>query len=201
VCPLQTAGIEGTRLTAMEAVQELGLKGLYRGAPATLARDIPFSVCFFSSYGWLKVRGGVCGACVGGRMEAVWGVVTASRQQADCRLPCTGSPGGQDLPAALLANVPSPQSQPWPGGGLPQPCRCNAAPSNACAEVSLSLHAGGVANGLRALSLLLRPLTYLPHCVNCRPCTKFNRTTGRKMLMAKPTLERYSSQVGWFWQA
>ena len=51
---LQTASLEGVKLSPMQAVNELGIKGLYRGAPATLARDIPFSVAFFALYGHLK---------------------------------------------------------------------------------------------------------------------------------------------------
>ncbi|KAJ1678240.1 mitochondrial aspartate-glutamate transporter agc1, partial [Spiromyces aspiralis] len=34
-------------LTARQVVQSLGLKGLYRGTPATLLRDVPFSFIFF----------------------------------------------------------------------------------------------------------------------------------------------------------
>jgi hypothetical protein len=33
--------------TAGEVLRELGLRGLYRGAAATLMRDIPFSIIFF----------------------------------------------------------------------------------------------------------------------------------------------------------
>merc|ERR1711879_474576 len=34
----------------MEVVRGLGISGLYRGAPATLARDVPYSMLFFPAY-------------------------------------------------------------------------------------------------------------------------------------------------------
>ena len=37
-------------------VRQLGLSGLYTGVVATLARDIPFSMCYFSMYSQLKRR-------------------------------------------------------------------------------------------------------------------------------------------------
>lgn len=36
--------------SAMQVVRDLGLRGLYRGAPATWARDIPYSMIFFPAY-------------------------------------------------------------------------------------------------------------------------------------------------------
>lgn len=42
--------------TTMQVVRELGLAGLYTGARATLMRDIPFSMLYFSAYGWLRQR-------------------------------------------------------------------------------------------------------------------------------------------------
>lgn len=45
-----------TSQTTMQVVKELGFKGLYMGAPATLLRDIPFSMLYFSTYGWLRQR-------------------------------------------------------------------------------------------------------------------------------------------------
>jgi Mitochondrial carrier protein len=35
------------RPTAMDVVRKLGLKGMYKGTAATLARDVPFSFIFF----------------------------------------------------------------------------------------------------------------------------------------------------------
>lgn len=40
--------------SALEVVRELGLKGLYRGAPACLLRDIPFSSIYFPTYANIK---------------------------------------------------------------------------------------------------------------------------------------------------
>ena len=40
--------------TTMQVVRELGFAGLYTGASATLMRDIPFSMFYFSTYGWLR---------------------------------------------------------------------------------------------------------------------------------------------------
>ena len=51
---LQTAALNGETVTMGETVKEMGLKGLYRGAPSTLFRDIPFSAMFFCTYGVLK---------------------------------------------------------------------------------------------------------------------------------------------------
>eukprot|EP01122_Echinamoeba_exundans_P005859 TRINITY_DN1602_c0_g1_i1.p1 TRINITY_DN1602_c0_g1~~TRINITY_DN1602_c0_g1_i1.p1 ORF type:complete len:307 (+),score=73.62 TRINITY_DN1602_c0_g1_i1:28-921(+) len=42
--------------TTMQVVKELGFFGLYTGARATLLRDIPFSMLYFSTYGWLRQR-------------------------------------------------------------------------------------------------------------------------------------------------
>jgi len=38
------------RVSAIQVVKDLGIKGLYRGAPATWARDIPYSMIFFPTY-------------------------------------------------------------------------------------------------------------------------------------------------------
>ena len=38
------------RTTTMGVVRGLGLKGLYQGSLATLARDVPFSILFFPGY-------------------------------------------------------------------------------------------------------------------------------------------------------
>ncbi|KAJ1929131.1 mitochondrial aspartate-glutamate transporter agc1 [Tieghemiomyces parasiticus] len=42
------------RPTALGIVRQLGLRGLYRGTPATLLRDVPFSIFFFPSHAILK---------------------------------------------------------------------------------------------------------------------------------------------------
>ena len=43
-----------TSLTPFEAINELGLRDLYKGSAVTLARDIPYNVLFFLSYIYLK---------------------------------------------------------------------------------------------------------------------------------------------------
>ncbi|KAG0039359.1 hypothetical protein BGZ82_008581 [Podila clonocystis] len=45
------------RPTAMGIVRNLGLRGLYRGTPATLMRDVPFSIMFFPLNSFLKLQG------------------------------------------------------------------------------------------------------------------------------------------------
>lgn len=42
------------RLTAVQVVQSLGLRGLYKGAGVCLMRDIPYAVIFFPMYGNVK---------------------------------------------------------------------------------------------------------------------------------------------------
>jgi len=42
------------RRGTIEIVKRLGLKGMYRGAPATWARDIPYSMIFFPAYANVK---------------------------------------------------------------------------------------------------------------------------------------------------
>ena len=49
---LQLASKEGSNLS--QVVKDMGLRGLYKGTFATLARDVPFSVIFFSFHGYLK---------------------------------------------------------------------------------------------------------------------------------------------------
>ncbi|KAJ3364889.1 hypothetical protein HDU91_002400 [Kappamyces sp. JEL0680] len=52
---------EGAQLTAVQVIQKLGLRGLYKGTTATLARDVPFSLMFFSMQATLKKWGTVPG--------------------------------------------------------------------------------------------------------------------------------------------
>ncbi|KAG0049804.1 hypothetical protein BGZ83_005392 [Gryganskiella cystojenkinii] len=59
---MQVAGSQklepgATRPTAMGIVRNLGLRGLYRGTPATLMRDVPFSIMFFPLNSFLKLQG------------------------------------------------------------------------------------------------------------------------------------------------
>jgi hypothetical protein len=51
---LQLAGLRNESKSAMDVVRELGPRGLYRGTAATLGRDVPFSVIFFSLSAVLK---------------------------------------------------------------------------------------------------------------------------------------------------
>lgn len=47
-------GEEFTKRSAAWVIRNLGLKGLYRGAPACLMRDMPFSAIYFPTYSHLK---------------------------------------------------------------------------------------------------------------------------------------------------
>ena len=51
---MQLAALNGVKTTPMKIVKDLGIPGLYTGAAATLARDIPFSIVFFATYGELR---------------------------------------------------------------------------------------------------------------------------------------------------
>jgi solute carrier family 25 (mitochondrial aspartate/glutamate transporter), member 12/13 len=42
------------RMTTVQVVQQMGIKGLYSGTLATLSRDVPFSLLFFPGYANLK---------------------------------------------------------------------------------------------------------------------------------------------------
>ena len=42
------------RKTTIEVVKSLGVRGMYSGTLATLARDVPFSLLFFPGYANLK---------------------------------------------------------------------------------------------------------------------------------------------------
>jgi len=52
---LQHTVPEAERMTASQIVKHLGVKGLYRGAAATWARDIPYSMIFFPAYSNVKL--------------------------------------------------------------------------------------------------------------------------------------------------
>ncbi len=70
------------RMTAIQVVKQMGLKGLYTGTAATLSRDVPFSLLYFPGYANLKalladergnnsftdnlIAGGVAGAIAAG---------------------------------------------------------------------------------------------------------------------------------------
>jgi len=42
--------------SSLQIFRELGLRGLYKGTPATLLRDVPFSIMFFPSHAYLKQK-------------------------------------------------------------------------------------------------------------------------------------------------
>jgi len=44
------------RQTTMQVVKGLGIKGMYTGTMATLARDVPFSILFFPAYANIKKK-------------------------------------------------------------------------------------------------------------------------------------------------
>jgi len=51
---LQSLLPEAERMSASQIVKNLGISGLYRGTPATWARDIPYSMIFFPTYSNVK---------------------------------------------------------------------------------------------------------------------------------------------------
>jgi len=97
-CQLQANLPEAERVGTLEVVRRLGLKGLYRGAPATWARDIPYSMIFFPTYAnakkWLTdpvtgessiaknlAAGTLAGMCAAGLMTPCDVVKTRFQQQ------------------------------------------------------------------------------------------------------------------------
>lgn len=46
---------EAERMSAVQVVKQMGLKGLYTGTVATLSRDVPFSLIYFPGYANLKL--------------------------------------------------------------------------------------------------------------------------------------------------
>ncbi|EFA81635.1 putative transmembrane protein [Heterostelium album PN500] len=51
---MQISGEGGAKASLREVVSELGLRGLYKGTAATLLRDVPFSMVYFSMYARIK---------------------------------------------------------------------------------------------------------------------------------------------------
>jgi len=46
-----------TKLSGWDVAKQLGIKGVYKGTTATLARDVPFSIVFFSLVSNIKNAG------------------------------------------------------------------------------------------------------------------------------------------------
>lgn len=69
-----------TTSNMIDVVKTLRLTGLYKGAGATLARDVPFSVMFFQGSAWLRQRlgGGYEGTLVGGVVAGAVAAVLAT---------------------------------------------------------------------------------------------------------------------------
>jgi hypothetical protein len=42
--------------TGLQAFRRLWFRGLYQGLPATLTRDVPFSIVYFGTFGYLDER-------------------------------------------------------------------------------------------------------------------------------------------------
>ncbi|CDF32872.1 unnamed protein product [Chondrus crispus] len=53
---MQSAASRGRAVNTLQMIRQLGLAGLYKGTPATLFRDIPFSIVFFSMNAALRQR-------------------------------------------------------------------------------------------------------------------------------------------------
>lgn len=52
---MQVMAMEGVKgVSPLTVLSQLGLKGMYTGLSATILRDVPFNIVFFSSYGLLK---------------------------------------------------------------------------------------------------------------------------------------------------
>jgi hypothetical protein len=51
---LQNLKPAAERLSAMQVVKSLGLRGLYKGTPVTWARDVPYSIVFFPLYSEMR---------------------------------------------------------------------------------------------------------------------------------------------------
>lgn len=52
---MQLQGESGAKLTAVDTIKGLGLRGLYKGTAACWLRDVPFSIVFFPLFANLKI--------------------------------------------------------------------------------------------------------------------------------------------------
>jgi len=107
------------RKGTMEVVKSLGLRGMYRGTPATWCRDVPYSMVFFPTYSnaraYLADENGECsivknlmsgtiaGACSAGLMTPMDVIKTRFQQQ-----------GGKEL----YGTMPNVAIQTWKNEGL-----------------------------------------------------------------------------------
>ena len=53
----RSSGGNAPKLTGWDVAKQLGIKGMYKGTAATLARDVPFSLIFFSLVSTIKNAG------------------------------------------------------------------------------------------------------------------------------------------------
>lgn len=113
----------GEQMSTAQVVKHLGLSGLYRGTPATLMRDVPFSFIIFPGYSNLKkwfedanghcsLLGNLSAGCVAAAVGA--GAVTPF-DVVKTRLQVSG---GRELYGGGLSAIPKCFIETWRSGGI-----------------------------------------------------------------------------------